>query len=342
MARLKFVNEEIINPIRFKDEPHFQYEILHEDIPITYKNTHYFPIVSEFPSSPGIDLIYYNEKAEIILAELKHLTNNYSLAQKETIHHYEKFKILKIQDIITYAANKNIETNKKRFEQFKNVFTGERNTKISDLFANNRLIFIALFYGYEPKNLKPTCSDVLFLIYNKEKIRVKNIEYTGDPISSEKVSEEYSTKYNNKNIARKYRGKKSILSEIKNSRYSLVNKLFNMANDNNFKIKLGTGKIISFSAQISDSHKKNRSILNVYNNRIEIPGNLYNQQRYLNIQPEIIDNYFSQILEISRNFNMHKTQAGTFRIFLEKFDETYIKQLFKILIDFKEIIKNNT
>ena len=300
----------------------------------------YFPIVSEFPGSPGIDLIYYNEKAELILAELKHLSNNYSLAQKETVHHYEKYKNLKIKDIITYASNNNLETNKKRFKQFKNIFKAEVNTNINDLFADNRLSFIALFYGYEPKNLKPICSDILFLIYNKEKIRTKNIKYTGEPISTKDIFKEYVDKYNGKNITRKYRGKKSVLREITNIRYPLINNLFNMANENNFKIKFGTGKIISFSMQVSDSQKKNRSILNVYFDRIEIPGNLYNQQRYLNIQPEIIDNYFSEISEISKSLNTLKTQSGTFRIFIEKFNAVYINQLLKILINFREILKN--
>ena len=89
---LKFVNGELKNPIVFKDEPHFQREILHRDIPIFYKNTEYFPLVSEFPSSPGIDLIYFSTSGKLVLAELKHKTKNYDLAQKETIHHYEKNK----------------------------------------------------------------------------------------------------------------------------------------------------------------------------------------------------------------------------------------------------------
>ena len=83
---MKFVEiEKVKNPKIFKDEPHFQYEMLHNDIPIMYKGSIYYPIVSEFPASPGIDLIYFNTKREMILAELKHVLLRLSLEKSNLL-----------------------------------------------------------------------------------------------------------------------------------------------------------------------------------------------------------------------------------------------------------------
>ncbi len=117
---MNFVDDEILNPIQFKDEPHFQYEMLHKSISIKYKDEIYFPLVSEFPASPGIDLIYISNSRKIVLAELKYNSKQYELAQKEILHHYEKYKEKTVADIFNYAKANPYEANIDIFKTFHN------------------------------------------------------------------------------------------------------------------------------------------------------------------------------------------------------------------------------
>jgi len=322
-----FTNEIIHNPITFKDEPHFQYEILHRGIPLLYNNLEYYPLVTEFPSSPGIDLIYFNVEGKIILAELKHNSTKYELAQKETIHHFEKYKMFSIQDIIKYAKENRMETNQPLLVKFQKVFSSKINLSIKDLFNKNELDSIALFHGVESSKVTSICSDVIFFSFDQNNIRVKNIKYNGKLISTKKIYDEYNLVNLNSNITRKLRSKTKFDVEIESKKISFMKNIYDQAKEKKFHIKPGTGQELSYSIQIMDSYKKYRTVLKVFETQIGIPGNLYNQRRYLKVTSNELDNYFDNIKKLFTNFYMRETEAGTVNIKIDKLNNIIIENL---------------
>jgi len=336
----KFTNDIIQYPIIFKDEPHFQYEVLHRRIPLLYNNLEYFPLVAEFPSSPGIDLIYFNSKGEIILAEFKHNSTRFELAQKETIHHYEKYKRLSIQDIIKYAESNEMETNQLSFEQFKKVFSNKINSRLIDLFEKNELESIALFNGVESAKVSSICSDVIFLSFDKNSVRVKNIEYNGKPISTEAIYKAYNQENLNSKIIRKLRSKSEFDKEIESRNIGFMKKIYVQAKEKGFYIKPGTGQKLSYSIQIRDLYKKYRTVLKVFETQIGIPGNLYNQHRYLNVSLDELDFYFDGMKNLFTEFNIKETNAGTVNIEIQNLSDKMIEDLFVVMSLFNSKVQN--
>ena len=59
------------------DEPHFQKKIVEYGLPLIYQGHIFIPLCSEFPGSPGVDIIYLcKDMGYIILAELKKVRKN--------------------------------------------------------------------------------------------------------------------------------------------------------------------------------------------------------------------------------------------------------------------------
>jgi len=188
---MKFTEENILNPLLFKDEPHFQYEMLHRNIPIKHKGEIYYPLVSEFPASPGIDMIFFSNTGKMILAELKYDSDKFEFAQKETVHHFVKYKNNKISDIVAYAHSNKLERNEKKILEFEERFQQKMKNTLRELHEAGSIELIALFYGYEPKHLNLICSDVVFVLFDMRVVRVKSFLYTGERVSLETVFKEY-------------------------------------------------------------------------------------------------------------------------------------------------------
>jgi len=338
-----FVDKKIKSPLLFKDEPHFQYEILHRNVHIKYKNEVFYPLVSEFPASPGIDLIFFSDKGEILLAELKHNSIEYDFAQMESVHHCEKYKENKIVDIIKYAETNALEVNSSNLEVFKekcdkSIF--DKYKSINDLCEEGKLKIIALFNGYEPSQLIPICADMVFIIFDENELRIKNIYYEGDRVPTKKIYTEYEQHITNRKSRRKPWNSHDIKEEISNNKYLLMETMLLTAISNVFIIKPGTGDKISFSIQLLDTYRKKRSLVNVYKDRIEIPGNLYNQRRYLGVEKEDIDKYFIEIRKKFDEEKMCETKAGTLRISIKYFDEGIITAIFNEMMEFRSKAQN--
>ena len=337
-------DKEIKTPLLFKDEPHFQYEILHRNVHIKHKNEVFYPIVSEFPASPGIDLIFFSDKGEIMLAELKHNSREYDFAQRESVHHYEKYKEYKMIDIIRYAETKSLEANASNLEFFKEKCEGSifnKNKSLNDLYEEGKLKITALFNGYEPSQLTPICADMVFIIFDESALRVKNIYYEGDSVPTRKIYTRYEH-YKVKSKSRRTPWKIfDIKEEISKKQYLLMDAMLSTAIANDFIIKPGSGKKISFSIQLIDTRSKKRSLLNVNEDRIDIPGNLYNQRRYLGLEQEDVDKYFMGIRKKFDKEKLCESKAGTLRISIKDFDEEIIAKVFNEIMEFRSKIQNH-
>jgi len=127
---------------------------------------------------------------------------------------------------------------------------------------------------------------------------------------------------------------KEIENEIRKNKFHSMKKMLDFALSEKYKIKKGSGLKVSFSIQTSDKYNKNRSLANIYPEKLEIPGNLYNQHRYLGLEEKEVDSYFKTFINISKKDMVQETKSGTLRIDIEEIDEELLFGMQKIIKSF--------
>lgn len=332
---IKNEDDDLKNVKEFKDEPHFQYDIIHNNIPL-YLDQLYYPLVMEFPSSPGIDIVYGNINC-LLLAELKHKKYNIDKAQREAINHYEKYKKYCIKEIFNYGRDNIKEANINNINRLESDNENKLNMTLEELHNSGKVKIACIVYGpINDENKKRIC-DVIGLHYNDKEIKYYVYNKNIVEVNYNKESENYkrniksTTKRNTKDNKVNFYSKIRTHQEMKD--------IYDHVSKNDFIIRIGSGKEISYSIKIRDEKNKMRSLMNVYPKLLEIPGNIYNQQYVLNIDEKQIDQYFKNIENECKKNVMYYTDAGTLRIHIDNLKNINLDNIFCILSDFRNEIK---
>ena len=121
--------------------------------------------------------------------------------------------------------------------------------------------------------------------------------------------------------------KKDQLKQINNIDIQYFKSVFHFSEKNGFKLKTGTGKTVSLSLQFLDSEKRHKTILTCYKGKIEIPGNLYGQKKFLNVEESFINSFFQNICSIFPQNKLKFTKAGTLQIADELLSKDKMKRI---------------
>ena len=104
--------------LEFVDEVDFQKVILNRSVPLIIGETVFHPLVTEFPASPGIDIIYFSGDGRLLITELKHNKYNRRNIEKEISYKIESTKSRTVREVINYGKSNPKEVNPKILDEF--------------------------------------------------------------------------------------------------------------------------------------------------------------------------------------------------------------------------------
>ena len=147
MVKINLASEDWLE---FVDEVDFQKVILNRSVPLIIGETVFHPLVTEFPASPGIDIIYFSEDGRLLITELKHNKYNRRNIEKEISYKIESTKSRTVRELINYGKSNPKEVNRKRLDEFEHLFADSLSSRFKHLCKLMQLEFACFVYG-DPK-----------------------------------------------------------------------------------------------------------------------------------------------------------------------------------------------
>jgi hypothetical protein len=326
--------------LEFVDEVDFQKVILNKSVPLIIGETVFYPLATEFPSSPGIDIIFFSEDSRLLITELKHNKYNRRNIEKEISHKIESTKNRTVRELINYGKSNPKEVNPKRLDEFEHLFADSLSSRFKHLCKLMRLEFAYIVYG-DPKYGRS-------VKYNFPIIGIKfNERYLLQQSSDDQLHKNYydsnivgslASQYEQELVANKKRravrsqnpssiGKDKLQQKYKN--------LLDLFSAEKYPIKFGTGSNPTIYVKFPDSERKMRTIVYLNHTSICVPGNLYNQQEYLGVERTDIDQLFENLEKMMDGGKFKYTDSRTLKIHnVDWGGKHFLEDLYNILNSF--------
>ncbi len=328
-----------IDCLGFADEPDFQLSILRDQVPLVVNDKPYYPLLAEFPKSPGIDLIYVAADFDLLLVEMKHKNYNSQDAQSQIIFHSQRYGNSRLQDLIQYGENHPYESDSTLLDKFKQVNLPLKTT-IAELIALNRCLLGCLFYG----DIKHNEDDVYTYLFGIKYNDTLLYEHCFKPnVSTEKFSEltsVYERKLESKrNIERGKWSTDEVLRITSSSPNNKIRIIHELTVKKGYQVRGGSGKSWSCSVLFKLKGDKSCAIINLNDVGMLIPGNLYYQLDYLNLARSEIDKLMKSILGCLDENSYTVTEGKAIRIAIgsEKTTPKQIERVCKIISLFTDL-----
>jgi hypothetical protein len=328
------------NWLEFVDEVDFQKVILNRSVPLIIGETVFHPLVTEFPASPGIDIIYFSEDGRLLITELKHNKYNRRNIEKEISYKIESTKSRTVRELINYGKSNPKEVDSKRMDEFEHLFAESKSSTFEHLCKLMRLEFACIVYG-DPKygrsvNYNFPIIGIKFnekyLLQNSSEYQLHKNYYDDNIVGSLASRYEKELVANKKRRAARSQKPSSIGQDKLQQKYKNLLDLFSAEM---YSIKFGTGSNPTINIKFPDSERKMRTIVYLNHTGICVPGNLYNQQEYLGVERTDIDQLFENLEKLLDGSKFRYTDSRTLRILnVDWGSKHFLEDLYNILNSF--------
>jgi hypothetical protein len=145
-------------PLALTDEGDFMRCILNEGIPLPLGDSLFRPVCCEFPSSPGVDMVWASDDGQFALGELKAEFRGYPNPCAELAHHYLRVEDMAVGALAAFAARKPGDASsdaQARLDRLLKENPGLDSSTFGALLASGRL-HLAVMFASAPAQLPST------------------------------------------------------------------------------------------------------------------------------------------------------------------------------------------
>lgn len=330
-------NESNRKYLSFVSEPDFQLSILREQIPLILNKTIYYPMLAEFPASPGIDLIYVSVDCQLLLVEMKHKKYRIKDVQEQIIQQSDRYRSSTLQDLILYGENNVNESNQNVLNNYKKLISGDELLTIEDLISYKKCSLACLFYD-DIQISKDTVVyvDLFGIKYKDGYLYQHTIQANKDIDDMGKIILSRTNKLKKQNRKRKKWTKKQIKDILSNHENEKIRMIYDFSLKMGYDIKPGSGKNWFCSIVFRVDAGKKYTIIGLNDTHMSIHANLYYQLNYLKASREDIDNFMSNIKNTLNKDDFDLTDGETISISIapEKKNKQQIEYICKLVSSF--------